>query len=223
MDGRSPGIAAVVLAAGCSRRMGRSKLILPWRGRAILTDVVERAATIASCVIVVTGHDAGATAEALRGLDVQLVHNSNYAVGEMISSVKAGLAALPPSCEAFFLVLGDQPGIAASTFTQLVEAWRGNPHARMVSPTWNNRRGHPVLIAAAGIDEILNLPVDATMKTFVARHIANSIEVQVDDPAICADVDTPEQYVRLITQTPEPLCPIEATETIAAAAAVAAD
>ena len=201
--------------------MGRSKLLLPWRGRAIIVDVVERAVSAASQTIVVTGHDANATAAALRDFpNIQLIHNCDYADGEMISSVKTGVAALPPTCEAFFLVLGDQPGIAAATFSRLIETWRANPHTRIISPRWNNRRGHPVLIAAAGIDDILNLPADATLKTFVSRHAANSIEVEVDDPAICADVDTPEQYIRLITETPEPLCPTEAraTATVAAAA-----
>jgi molybdenum cofactor cytidylyltransferase len=213
------GVAAVVLAAGCSRRMGRSKLILPWRGRPIIVDVVERAAAAASQTVVVTGHDADATRDALRDFaDAQIVHNSNYADGEMISSVQAGIAALPPTCEAFFLVLGDQPGIAASTFTRLIETWRANKEARILSPTWNNRRGHPVLFSAASIDEILNLPADATLKTFVSRYPADSIEVDVDDPAICADVDTPEQYHRLISETAESPCPTETTVAAVAAA-----
>ena len=186
-DGRSPGIAAVVLAAGCSRRMGHSKLLLPWRGRAIIEDVVERAAGAAADVVVVTGHDAGAAAEALRNFDaVQIIRNSNYAYGEMISSVKVGIVCLPKTCEAFFLVLGDQPGIAASTDARLIDSWHANPHARIISPTCNHRRGHPVLFSAAGIDEILDLAADATLKTFVSRYAAESIEVEVDYPSISA-------------------------------------
>jgi molybdenum cofactor cytidylyltransferase len=208
---------AIVLAAGCSRRMGRSKLLLPWRGRAIIEDVVERARGAAGHVVVVTGHDANATAEAIRGFDdVQFIHNSDYADGEMISSVKAGVAALPPTCRAFFLVLGDQPGIAASTYARLIGAWWENPGAQIISPNFNGRRGHPVLFSAAGIDEILNLPADATLKTFVSRHKDNSIEVDVDDAAVCVDIDTPEQYIRLITETAEPLCQTETTAIAAA-------
>ena len=182
--------------------MGRHKLVLPWRGdgRTIIADVVGRARAAVSHVVVVTGHHANATAEALRGHDVQIVHNAAYAAGEMISSAKVGVAALPPTCQAFLLVLGDQPGIAASTFARLIDAWRENPAARIISPTWNNRRGHPVLFSAAGIGEILALPADATLKTYVTRHANDSIKVDVDDPAVCADVDTPEQYVRLINE-----------------------
>jgi molybdenum cofactor cytidylyltransferase len=196
--------------------MGRSKLLLPWRGRTIIEDVVERAGAAASHVVVVTGHDAAATADVLRGTDVQIIHNPHYADGEMISSVKAGVAALPAACAAFFLALGDQPGVARETFERLIEAWRENRRApRIISPTWNNRRGHPVLFSAAGVDEILNLSPDATLKTYVARYAAESIEVEVDDPAIGADVDTPEQYLRLIKadgfEIGSPSCPSEAT------------
>ena len=208
-------MAAVVLAAGCARRMGRQKLLLPWRGRAIIADVVDRARAAASQVVVVTGHEAAATTDALAGRDVHLVHNPDYAAGEMISSVKAGVAALPRACAAFFLVLGDQPGVAARTFERLIDAWRDHPEARVISPTWNNRRGHPVLFSAAGIGEILDLPAEATLKTYVSRYAGGgSIEVEVDDPAICADVDTPEQYARLISEDAgaRPVSPA-ATET----------
>jgi molybdenum cofactor cytidylyltransferase len=198
--------------------MGRSKLLLPWRGRAIIEDVVERVRGAAGDVVVVTGHDAAAAGEAIHNFDdVQLIHNPNYADGEMISSVKTGVAALPPNCRAFFLVLGDQPGIAPETFARLIDTWRGNPHARIISPLYSGRRGHPVLFAASGIDEILKLPADATLKTFVSRHQANLIEVEVDDAAVCADIDTPEQYIRLITETAEPLCQTETTAIAAAA------
>ena len=179
--------------------MRRPKLLLPWHGgRTIIEDVAGRARAAVSNVIVVTGHHATAAAAALRDHDVQIIHNADYGAGEMISSVKAGVAALSRACEAFFLVLGDQPGVAAATFARLIDAWNANASARIISPTWNNRRGHPVLFSAAGIDEILKLPADATLKTYVERHAGRSIEAEVDDPAVCADVDTPQQYRRLV-------------------------
>jgi molybdenum cofactor cytidylyltransferase len=229
-------VAAIVVAAGCSRRMGRPKLLLPWRGgRPIIDDVVTRARAATPHVVVVTGHDATAAADAIaHHQDIQLIHNADYAGGEMVSSVKAGVAALPPACAAFFLVLGDQPGIAAGTFARLLDAWQANPAARIISPTWNNRRGHPVLFSAAGVPEILALPADATLKTYVTRHAQRAIEVKVDDPAVCIDVDTPEQYTRLVaeaatatatagaadgSETGSPSCSTNATTTTVAAAA----
>ncbi len=207
--------------------MGRPKLLLPWRGgRTIIDDVVGRARSATAHVIVVTGHDATATAESVAHHDVQLVYNPHYAAGEMISSVKAGVAALPSACRAFVLVLGDQPGIVAGTFARVIDTWHANPTARIISPTWNNRRGHPVLFSAAGVDEILALPADATLKTYVSQYAADSIEVEVDDPAVCADVDTPEQYQRLFSaaaaaaadgfEIGSPSCPTETTAAVAA-------
>ena len=193
--------------------MGQPKLLLTWRGgRTIIDDVVGRARAAVSHVVVVTGHHERATADAIaHHHDLQLIHNADYAEGEMISSVKVGCAALPRTCPAFFLVLGDQPGIAPHTFARLIDAWQANPNARIIAPTWNNRRGHPVLFSAAGVDEILALPADATLRDYVTRHARDSIQVDVDDPAVCIDVDTPEQYVRLITETGSFSCPTEAT------------
>ena len=179
--------------------MGSPKLVLPWGDGTIISNVISRVFSMMDEVVVVTGHQAAATADALADFDVQFIHNPDYAAGEMISSVKVGVAALPRDVDAFFLVLGDQPGIRPETFTQLIDASRA---AMIVSPSWNNRRGHPVLISAAGIDEILNLPADATLKTFVSRHAGSSIEIPVDDPAVCADVDTPEQYQDRVGATP---------------------
>jgi len=101
---------------------------------------------------------------------------------------------------------------------KLTSQWLGGDAAAVI--------GVADAFSAAGIDEILDLAADATLKTFVSRYAAESIEVEVDDPAICADVDTPEQYDRLIRadevamETGSPSCP---TETTAAATVAAAD
>ena len=191
--------------------MGRHKLLLPWGDgtTTIIADVVERARGAVDDVIVVTGDHAGDTAAALSAYDVLIVHNAAHADGEMLSSVKAGVDALPCGCEAFFLVLGDQPGLSQRTFERLIEARRDNPSAMIFSPTWNNRRGHPVLISAGGIDEILKLPPDATLKTFVARHAGAAVEVPVDDAAVVEDIDTPEHYHERTRQRSHS-CPSEA-------------
>ena len=193
-------------------------MLLPWGGGdgTIIADVVGRVRAVADPVVVVTGHEADATTEALADHDVRFVHNSHYADGEMISSVKAGVAALRAvDLDAFLLVLGDHPGVCISTFERLIDARRCNAGAMIISPTWNNRRGHPVLISAGGAQEILNLPPDATLKTFVTRHAGSSIQVPVSDPAVVDDIDTPQQY----RQRQRSLsCPIEPTTAAAATA-----
>lgn len=198
--GSTPQLGAVVLAAGSSRRMGRAKQLLAWGGRTMIADVVARVAPVVQDTVVVTGHEAATVRGALVGFDVAFAHNDAYADGEMISSIKAGVAALPKGCDAFFLVLGDQPGISDETFELLIEAWDANRHARIVSPRFGGRRGHPILLSALGVDEIRNLPADATLKTYVERHTAASLEVDVTDPAVLADVDTPADYHRRLVQ-----------------------
>ncbi len=196
---RSQTVAAVVLAAGMSQRMGRLKPLLPFGDRPMLARVVESisAAEDISPILVVTGHAAQEIAAAVGEYNLRTVPNADYATGGMLSSVQTGARALPPDCAAFFLVLGDQPMIRPATFRALRAAWAVSD-APIVAPTYEGKRGHPVLFAARCLPEILALPADATLQTVVARHAAQRVEVPVPDPAILADVDTPEDYANAL-------------------------
>src|SRR6266542_584917 len=110
-------MAAIVLAAGASRRMGTFKPLLPFGGRPIIRRVVHdvRVALPEARVLVVTGHQAALVREALVNEHVTFVHNAHHEPGEMFSSVKAGIEALPTECKAFLLVLGDQPMVRHAT------------------------------------------------------------------------------------------------------------
>src|SRR5947208_1218921 len=110
-------IAAVVLAAGKSRRFGEQKLLMPLGGEPILRCVVREvlAASIAPVVVVTT------LSEPLRDLPVKVVAPDGE---EMSASLRAGVRALPMDLEAAFVCLGDQPGIGAEVFAQLAEALR---------------------------------------------------------------------------------------------------
>jgi molybdenum cofactor cytidylyltransferase len=197
-DVRPSRIAAVVLAAGSSRRMGAAKLLLPLAGKAIISHVVDAVASAdgVSPIVVVTGANEALMKDALRDRDVSFVHNADFADGEMLSSIKAGVAALP-RCDAFFIVLGDQPGISPRTIELLAQAW-GTSHGRIIVPSFRGKRGHPICLPSDGIDEILALPRDATLKDYVNRHVDALMSIEVDDPAVVVDVDTPQEYRRLI-------------------------
>ena len=215
---QKPNIAAIVLAAGMSRRMGRPKALLPLGDKPLIHRVVQSIAETDSltCLIVVTGHCQKKVTAALRGFDVHFVHNPNYDAGGMLSSVQAGIRAVPIDIAAVLIVLGDQPLIRPETVQSIVNAWKSST-PRLVIPAYHGQRGHPVLIDRSGRSEVLALHGDETLKTFVTRHTSDAIELSVEDPATITDVDTPEDYERLLKQlnsldgSPDPAVKPDAT------------
>jgi molybdenum cofactor cytidylyltransferase len=193
--------AAVVLAAGQSRRMGRPKALLPLAGKPILAHVLDtlRAAGCIGPVIVVTGHQPQDLEPILRGRAVERVHNGNFERGGMLSSVQAGLAAVAGRAEAVFVVLGDQPLVRPRTLRTMASAYAAR-RPRGVIPTCDGRRGHPVLLCAGGIDQILALPEGATLKTYTAGHNERMLELPVIDPAVLHDIDTPADYAAALAR-----------------------
>jgi molybdenum cofactor cytidylyltransferase len=195
---RALDVAGVVLAAGLSRRMGAHKPLLPFGGEPMVARVVDAVRTAgAACVAVVTGHRADAVAVALAGRDVLLVHNPHYRDGEMLSSVQAGVRAVAQSCGAALLALGDQPAIGPATIASLIAAWRGTS-AAIVSPVYDGRGGHPVLISSRLFDELLRLDSSESLKTLMRRHVEDTLKLEVDDPGVLTDVDTPADYERAL-------------------------
>ncbi|HEX8237177.1 MAG TPA: nucleotidyltransferase family protein [Abditibacteriaceae bacterium] len=198
-DNQQDKVAAIVLAAGMSQRMGRLKPLLPFGDKPMIARVIEtlqQGGTIHP-IIVVTGHAAPEIEDALREYSVQFAHNENFAAGGMLSSVQTGVRALPNDVEAFFLVLGDQPAVNASTPDALRQAWQ-QARAPVILPLDAGRRGHPVLFDRMCITEILALPEDATLKTVVQAHSAQTVEVAVADEGVLHDVDTPSDYQRAL-------------------------
>jgi len=197
---RPPSVAAIVPSAGLSRRMGSPKPLLPLDGKPLIVRVLDAlaAARPIAPVIVVTGHQREEVCAAVAGRDVVLVHNPAYAEGEMLSSIQAGLRALPPTgVDAVMIALCDQPLVRSQTITQLLTGWsRARP--RVLLPRYNGRHGHPIILSAAGIDEIQSLDGKrgATLKDYTSRH--ERLDLDVDDPAVLHDIDTPEDFHRAL-------------------------
>jgi molybdenum cofactor cytidylyltransferase len=186
-------IAAIVLAAGASTRMGRQKLLLPMPdGRALVRLAVEQVlAAGLDETVVVLGADAEAVSAALIGLPVRTVVNPRYAEGQS-TSLRAGLDALPGGTEAVVIALGDQPVPDPGVIRRLVTAFRetGRPVA---VPVYRDGRGNPVLFAVALFDELRRVTGDRGGRGIITNDPDRVVEVAVDAP-MPADVDTPADY-----------------------------
>jgi molybdenum cofactor cytidylyltransferase len=189
----SPPVAAIVLAAGRSTRMGpRNKLREVVNGSALVRHAVEAAlASRADPVLVVTGHESEAVRAALAGLDVRFVHNPDYAAG-LSASLKSGLAAVPSISAGALILLGDMPNITAEIINRLIARFGENGEARAIVPTVLGHRGNPVLLTRALFDDIAYLTGDAGARKLLDQAGESVIEVAIEDPAIALDIDTPE-------------------------------
>jgi molybdenum cofactor cytidylyltransferase len=196
---RAPGLseggppAGIVLAAGQSTRMGAgNKLLQPLRGKPILRHAVEAQLEAGlNPVIVVTGHEGAAVEAALADLPVRFVANPDYASG-LASSLKAGIAALPPQAQAAVISLGDMPNVTASVIERLVEAHRAQPGTLAAVPTLFGQRGNPVLLARPIFPAVSLLSGDRGARRLIDEAGERVVEVPFEDPAIAIDVDTPE-------------------------------
>ncbi|MFW6076828.1 MAG: NTP transferase domain-containing protein [Hyphomicrobiales bacterium] len=194
---KAPNVAALVLAAGRSSRMGGpNKLLATVAGTPMVRRVAETAlATAANPVIVVTGHQAAEVEATLAGLDVQIVHNPDYASG-LASSLKTGLATLPPETDAFVVCLGDMPLIEPAHIDSLIAAF--DPDSRPVCvPVHAGRRGNPVLWSRRYIPNMLALEGDEGARRLLDTHAVAVTEVPVGSDTIFADFDTPEALAGL--------------------------
>lgn len=186
-------VAAVVLAAGMSRRMGQSKVLLAWaQGETILEHILDqlRLAQV-EAITVVTGSQAEQVAALAKSHGAVTVYNADYEHGEMLSSLKIGLRVQPENITAVLVVLGDQPRIQADIVGRVIAAYVEG-EGDLVAPSYNMRRGHPILIDRRYWEAILALPDDATPRDVIGKLAITY--VNVDNDSILRDVDTPDDY-----------------------------
>jgi len=188
-------IGAVVLAGGMSRRMGQPKVLLPWGGRRTIIEHIIEQLSLARVpqITVVTGHRAGEVRQVVSHMGADAVHNDKYTTGEMLSSLKAGLRAMPAHISAALMVLGDQPRIQPKVVAQVMMAYAEGA-GDIVAPSYQMRRGHPILIDRRYWSEILDLPDNGSPRDVIDRHKDRIAYVNVDTDSVLRDVDTPEDY-----------------------------
>ena len=179
--------------------MGRTKQLLPFRGRTILQCVVDSAlASSLHRVVVVLGHQADALLPLLNGRDVAVALNPLYRMGQS-SSLKAGLRALQEETEAVLFLLGDQPLVTPAIIDLILAAHAASP-SPIVIPVREGRRGNPVLFARETFSRIEALTEECGARPLLAEYAGRILKVPVADPAIHLDVDTEEDYRRLLLQ-----------------------
>jgi molybdenum cofactor cytidylyltransferase len=196
MSQRSP--AALILSAGESSRMGQDKALLLYQGRPFLEAIISnlRQAGV-DRIAVVLGHHAAEIQRAVRLDSVQIVVNSDYHLGQT-SSLQAGLKALDlMATDALLLCLVDHPAVSAEVMRQLLNAYRESG-APVVIPARKGRRGHPVLMGRALFEEFMQLKPNEGANTVIRKYFNSTHWLEVEDAAVLLDVDTPEDYRRLV-------------------------
>jgi molybdenum cofactor cytidylyltransferase len=186
-------IAAIVLAAGKSERMGTPKALLPLRGRTFLDNILEEISqsSVQRTVVVVGHHKAEIEGHMPPGTSV--IYNPDYEQG-MITSLQAGIRAVPGEATGALLFLVDHPLVQRDTIELLIKELAPG---RIVLPTFKGRRGHPVLFASDIFQEILSLTTSQGANIVVRKDPTRVVEVSVDFPGILVDVDTPEDFRKL--------------------------
>ncbi|MEW8151665.1 MAG: molybdopterin-binding/glycosyltransferase family 2 protein [Candidatus Thiodiazotropha endolucinida] len=190
----APRIAALVLAAGSSDRMGeQNKLLLSISGKPMVRQVVEQVlASQADSVSVVLGHEAELVGKSLADMDVHLVENPSYRDG-LSSSLKAGIEALPNDVDGVLVCLADMPWVNSSDLNRLIAGY-SEPDGRLVCvPTWQGKRGNPVLWGKRFFDEIIALRGDQGARKLIQRHIDVLCEVPMPQSGVLRDIDNQEE------------------------------
>jgi molybdenum cofactor cytidylyltransferase len=189
---KAPRIAALVLAAGQSRRMGRNKLLLPIDGTPMVARTVDALiASAATDIVVVTGHQQDDLRRVLAGRAAAFVHNPDFASG-LASSVKTGIAAVPEDADGVLVCLGDMPLVGPTHLDRLIAAFNPVEGRLICVPTYDGKRGNPVLWARRYFAEMAGLSGDVGARGLLERHADAVCEVAMTDAGVLLDVDTPD-------------------------------
>jgi molybdenum cofactor cytidylyltransferase len=197
LSARRPRVAAVVLAAGASRRMGRAnKLLADLDGDPLIARAVDAAlASRAANVIVVTGYQAARVRAALAGRDVEFAHNRYY-TGGLSSSLRRGLRALDAAFDGALICLGDMPWVRAADLDVLIAAFARAARPICV-PVHGRRRGNPVLWPARHFSALRALQGDVGARGLLRRYAREVLRVPMPDAGVTRDIDTPADLANL--------------------------
>jgi CTP:molybdopterin cytidylyltransferase MocA len=189
-------VAAILLAAGRSTRMGAFKPLLPFGGKTVVECCVDnvRAAGIEDIVVVI-GHRAEEVCRQLEHCQVRFALNSDHG-SEMGVSIARGIEQLDDRAKAVLIALVDHPAVLPETMNLLINEWQ-RTGARLAQPEHHGRGGHPVLIDLVYREELLHLDPQLGLRGLFDRNRDEVRRVPVDSPFVARDIDTWEDYCRL--------------------------
>ncbi|HYF79593.1 MAG TPA: nucleotidyltransferase family protein [Symbiobacteriaceae bacterium] len=196
----------ILLAAGASSRMGEEhKLLLPWGAGTVIGQSVRTAAAVDGAhLVVVLGCRAAEVREAAQAAlkPCAADHSPTWAVNPrwqdgMFTSIQTGLAHLPDTVTAFFVALGDMPMMPAQAYRTLIRAYEEQPD-RIYVPTYEGRRGHPVLVPRRLVSDTPPPDSDQGLRSVLRQHPNLVVEIPVPYRGICIDLDTPDEYRRYV-------------------------
>jgi molybdenum cofactor cytidylyltransferase len=192
-------IAAIVLAAGNSARMGAgNKLLMAWEGELLVRRAVRaaREAGLDDIIVVVPERDEEVIC-AVRDLPVRIVENADHAEG-IASSIRAGIGAVAATYAGAVVLLADMPLVAAPHIAQLVEAFAAaQKESSIIVACHRGQRGNPVLWGRSHFSELMRLRGDVGARALLERHGDCVIRVESTDDAVLVDVDSPQDWARL--------------------------
>ena len=183
-------VAAILLAAGQSTRMGAFKPLLPFGNKTVIKCCIDylRKGGVET-IVVVLGHRAEDIRKRLTG--VTFAFNSDP-TSEMGASIAAGVQQLPATVQATLIALSDHPAVPANVVSKLIQEW--NEGARLIIPTWQDRGGHPVLVDLRFRRELLNASSSGGLRTLFQAYPEELKRIAVDSPFIARDMDTWDDY-----------------------------
>ncbi len=204
MNSPAAGVAAVLLAAGGSRRFGSAKQLVTWQGRPLVRWMAETLITSrVQTVVVVVGFESQAVCSALEGLTLQCIDNPEWQRGQS-TSIRAGLQALPPDLDAALFVPCDQPLLTSQTLNRAIAEHLTHPDSIIVPRYGKHRstdhgtyRGAPVLWPRLYFDDLKSLGGDTGGRSLLRENTQKIVELEVDNADEGRDVDTPEALERL--------------------------
>ena len=188
-------VSAILLGAGESKRMGLNKLTLPWGRRTVFEHCLNTLIrSDINEVVVVLGGKTADLRGSLERTGAKVVINPFYRKG-MSTSIRRGVRGIDPASQGILIALGDQPFLKAATINALVRAFAMRDRAILV-PTFQGKKGHPVIFHRKFEEELLKLEGDAGARSIIQRHPGDVMSVRVRSEGVLKDIDTRDDYLK---------------------------